>query len=217
MRHGSSSSVGIRTSGIVMAQGETITIQGTVTNERGAALPGCHHHPARAATSRRGHGQRWFIYTGTAARHRMDLAFRFCRLQIPRTHRSRLVTGTQRIDVRLTAGVALDASEVVADGERTKPVQRINPKSRRAFPLPAAPLKTCSFKPQSISRASCPAGTTCVEEVLTRTSSTSMTSKCIVPSSCARGNRKASPFPTRTWWNPSSFPPVDSKRSMGIK
>ena len=90
-------------------------------------------------------------------------------------------TGIQRLDVRLTAGVALNASEVVADGERTKPVQRINPKSRRAFPLPEVPLKTCSFKPRSISRASCPAGTTCVEEVLTRTSSTSMTSRVYRP------------------------------------
>ena len=45
-------------------------------------------------------------------------------------------TGIQRLDVRLTAGVALNASEVVADGERTKPVQRINPKVAARIPSP---------------------------------------------------------------------------------
>ncbi|MBO75279.1 MAG: TonB-dependent receptor, partial [Flavobacteriales bacterium] len=45
------------------------------------------------------------------------------------------------MDVRLSAGVALNTSEVVADGERTKPVQRINPKVAARIPSPRGTIE----------------------------------------------------------------------------
>ncbi|HBE12405.1 MAG TPA: TonB-dependent receptor, partial [Flavobacteriales bacterium] len=123
------------------AQGETITIQGTVTNGRGAALPGATIIPLeqqRAAVVTDNDGSYTLeLRQGTA----WTLRFGF----VGYTSQERTVpasaTGIQRLDVRLTAGVALNASEVVADGERTKPVQRINPKVAARIPSPRGTIE----------------------------------------------------------------------------
>ena len=125
----------------LQAQGETITIQGTVTNGRGAALPGATIIPLeqqRAAVVTDNDGSYSLeLRQGTA----WTLRFGF----VGYTSQERTVpasaTGIQRLDVRLTAGVALNASEVVADGERTKPVQRINPKVAARIPSPRGTIE----------------------------------------------------------------------------
>ena len=150
-------------SGIARAQGETITIQGTVTNGRGAALPGATIIPLeqqRAAVVTDNDGSYTLeLRQGTA----WTLRFGF----VGYTSQERTVpasaTGIQRLDVRLTAGVALNASEVVADGERTKPVQRINPKVAARIPSPRGTIEDLLIQAPVNLQAFLSAGTACVE------------------------------------------------------
>ena len=130
----------------VHAQGETITIKAPSPMDAGRLCPGDHHlnsnEPPWSPTT--------MAHTpGTAARHRVDFAFRFCRVHLTRAHGSRL--GHRHPTPRRAAesGCGTQRFEVVADGERTKPVQRINPKVA-ARSSPRSTMKTCSFKPRSI-------------------------------------------------------------------
>ncbi|MBN32048.1 MAG: hypothetical protein CL845_08710 [Crocinitomicaceae bacterium] len=123
------------------AQSETIIIQGTVTNVRGAALPGATVIPleqqsAAVVTDNDG-SYTLELQRGTT----WTLRFGFVGYK---TQKRTLPSSTglfQRLDVQLAAGVALNASEVVANGERTKPVQRINPKVAARIPSPRGTIE----------------------------------------------------------------------------
>ena len=123
------------------AQAELLTIRGTVKGERGMALPGATVIPEQA--------QRSAVVTDDGGNYTLQLPagvawtlkFGFVGYQSQERTLPSTASGEITLDVRLNAGVALNASEVIADGERTKPVQRINPKVAARIPSPRGTIE----------------------------------------------------------------------------
>lgn len=125
----------------LQAQVEMMTITGTVKSDRGVPLPGATVIPLQA--------QRAAVVTDEDGQYTLDLPngnawtlrYGFVGYQT-QEHAIPSASGTLvELNVRLRAGIALRASEVVADGDRTKPVQRINPKVAARIPSPRGTIE----------------------------------------------------------------------------
>ena len=129
--------------GLPAAQGqvEMMTITGAVKSERGTPLPGATVIPLEA--------QRAAVVTDEDGRYTLNLPvgsawtlrFGFVGYQTQEHSIPLASNEVIELNVRLNAGVALRTSEVVADGDRTKPVQRINPKVAARIPSPRGTIE----------------------------------------------------------------------------
>ena len=183
-----------------------------------SSLARCHGHPARAATRSRGHGQQKVHTHWNCAKAPHGLCASVLSVTNPKSVPCPpQPLASQRIDVRLAAGVALNASEVVADGERTKPVQRINPKIAARIPSPRGTIEDLliqapvNFNSELSSGYNVRGGS--FDENLVYVNDIEVYRPFLVRS----GQQEGLSFPNPTWWNPSSFPPVDLKQNTGTK
>lgn len=191
-------------------------IQGTVGSSDGSPLPGATVIPVDNVSAG--------MVTNQDGKYRIQLnagvpytiRFGFVGYRTEQRIITPIAGDTLTFAIRLQAGVALATSEVFADGERTSPVQRIDPKSPLESLRLVARLKTCSFKHRLTSTASSQAGTTFVAVHLMRTWSTSTILRCTVHFWCVRGNRKGCPSPTQTWSSRSLFLPEGLKPNSAI-
>ena len=115
-------------------------ITGTIRNERGTLLPGATVVPMEQ--------QRAAVMADETGTYSLELrpgtwTLRFGFVGFNATEQVvQLQAGqTLSLDMRLIAGIALKASEVVADGDRTSPVQRIDPKVATRIPSPRGTIE----------------------------------------------------------------------------
>ena len=116
-------------------------LSGRVSDELGGALPGASvvpsDFPRLARTSERDGTYRLELPAGRP----LEVRFSFVGYE-PVVRVITLEEGENRtVDVRLRAGVSLGASEVVADGERTEPVRRIDPRVAVRIPSPRGSIE----------------------------------------------------------------------------
>ena len=126
-------------SGGLLAQ-ELGGVQGMVTNEKGAPLPGATIIPleqqsAAVTTNERGE------YTVQLREGTWTVRFGFVGFTTIEKTIQIKANAIQTLHIRLIPGVALGASEVIADGERTGPVQRIDPKVATRIPSPRGTIE----------------------------------------------------------------------------
>ena len=116
------------------------TIQGIVTNDNGMPLPGATVIPmdqqsAAVVTNNRGE---YFLTLRSGV---WNVRFGFVGFEA-RDEVFILEAGDALVkNVRLRAGVSLNASEVIADGDRSAPVQRIDPKVATRIPSPRGTIE----------------------------------------------------------------------------
>ena len=116
------------------------TIQGTVTNDAGSPLPGATVIPldqqsSAVVTNNRGEYSiklrpgPWIVRFGFVGFKSQDAVFNV------------QAADTLVKNIQLRAGVALSTSEVIADGDRSAPVQRIDPKVASRIPSPRGTIE----------------------------------------------------------------------------
>ena len=116
------------------------TIQGTVTNDAGSPLPGATVIPldqqsSAVVTNNRGEYSiklrpgPWIVRFGFVGFKSQDAVFNV------------QAADTLVKNIQLRAGVALSTSEVIADGDRSAPVQRIDPKIASRIPSPRGTIE----------------------------------------------------------------------------
>lgn len=115
-------------------------IQGMVTNDQGAPLPGATIIPleqqsAAVTTNERGE------YDVQLREGKWTVRFGFVGFSSVEKIIQITDGAIQTLNIRLIPGVALKASEVIADGERTGPVQRIDPKVATRIPSPRGTIE----------------------------------------------------------------------------
>ena len=121
---------------------EPITIVGQVTDRAGLPLPGATVIPqdfTRGAVLTDEEGRYALSLPGKL---RWVVRYSFVGYKTEEQIFNDLEWGeTRTANIRLTAGVALSTSEVVADGERTAPIQRIDPKIASRIPSPRGTIE----------------------------------------------------------------------------
>ena len=115
-------------------------IQGMVTNDQGAPLPGATIIPleqqsAAVTTNERGE------YDVQLREGKWTVRFGFVGFSSVEKIIQITDGAIQTLNIRLIPGVALKVSEVIADGERTGPVQRIDPKVATRIPSPRGTIE----------------------------------------------------------------------------
>lgn len=119
-----------------------IHISGRVTDSAGEVLPGATVIPLNfnrgaALTDEQGR-----YHLELPPEHRWVVRYSFVGYETVENVFDGLQGGDTLVkNIRLRAGVALGTSEVVADGERTSPIQRINPKIANRIPSPRGTIE----------------------------------------------------------------------------
>ena len=191
-------------------------IEGTVGSSDGSPLPGATVIPVDQASAG--------MVTDQDGKYRIQLTagvpytirFGFVGYRTEQRVITPIAGDTLTFAIRLQAGVALATSEVFADGERTSPVQRIDPKVASRIPSPRGTIEDLLIQAPVNFNSELSSGYNVRGAHLMRTWSTSTILRCTVHFWCARGNRKGCPSPTQTWSSRSLFLPEGLKPNSAI-
>ncbi len=191
------------------------TIQGTVTNDAGSPLPGATVIPldqqsSAVVTNNRGEYSiklrpgPWIVRFGFVGFKSQDAVFNV------------QAADTLVKNIQLRAGVALSTSEVIADGDRSAPVQRIDPKVASRIPSPRGTIEDLliqapvNFNSELSSGYNVRGGS--FDENLVYVNDIEVYRPFLVRA----GQQEGLSFPILTWSSPSTFQRVDLKRNTAI-